>query len=153
MHASILAVLALCVAASILQATDARTPAGMATRRQLGSYKDYRHHPHKHDHDPKKHHRHDKDHSHYRRRLEDMDAKTTESSDYSYGKDDHGHDVYGHDVYGHDVYDYGYDAYGYKHDGYKNKHKGDGYGEVFQAFTEMIQSRSRATLKLRRGLR
>ncbi|KAG3066379.1 hypothetical protein PI124_g22062 [Phytophthora idaei] len=53
MHASILAVLGLCVAAFILQAIDARTPAGMAPRRQLGSYKDYGHHPHKH------HHNHD----------------------------------------------------------------------------------------------
>ncbi|EEY70485.1 M96 mating-specific protein, putative [Phytophthora infestans T30-4] len=132
------AIVGLCVAASILHATDAANR--MPPRRQLGSYKDYGHSQHKHDHDHKKHHHHDKkDHPHYyRRRLEDKDAKATdykdtkatESSDYSYGKGDygHGHDHqgYGHDDDGHD--DCGRDSYG--HDNYKHndyKHKGYGY--------------------------
>ncbi|KAG3104505.1 hypothetical protein PI125_g13600, partial [Phytophthora idaei] len=106
MHSNILLLLGLCVAASILHATDGRTAPEMAPRRQLGSYKDYGRHNHKHDH--KKHHRHDKDHSHYRRRLEDKDDKATESSDYSYGHDDYGQGDYGHD-------DYGYDDKDYKH--------------------------------------
>ncbi|ETK81633.1 hypothetical protein L915_12878, partial [Phytophthora nicotianae] len=87
MHSKILAVLGLCVAASILQAADARGSASAAPRRLLGSYKDYGHHPrkHDHDHDRKKHHRHDKDY--YRRRLEDKENKAAESS--SYGKYDY----------------------------------------------------------------
>eukprot|EP00644_Phytophthora_capsici_P019790 jgi/Phyca11/22110/fgenesh1_pg.PHYCAscaffold_736_\ len=89
---------------AVLQVADARpAPAAMASRRQLGgSYNDYGHHRHKHDHDHdhkkrRHHHDHDHDHSHYRRRLEDKDVKdkVTESSDYSYGKDDYKHDNYG----------------------------------------------------------
>ncbi|KAF4145914.1 hypothetical protein GN958_ATG04868 [Phytophthora infestans] len=78
MHSKVLAIVGLCVAASILHATDAANR--MPPRRQHGSYKDYDHHQHKHDHDHKKHHHHDKkDHSrYYRRRLEDKDAKATD---------------------------------------------------------------------------
>ncbi|KAG7375386.1 hypothetical protein PHYPSEUDO_001557 [Phytophthora pseudosyringae] len=145
MHSKILLALALCVAASMLQATDARgAPARMSPRRQLGSYKDYGHHSRKHDHDhdhKRKHDRHDKDH--YRRRLEDKGAKSkaTESSDYSYGKDDYGHDDYGHDDYGYKHDDYGHDdyehkGYGYKNDDYDYKGYGGSYSYGGKSYGE-----------------
>ena len=152
MHAKLLAVSSLCVAASVLQATEARgASAEIFSRRQLGDYKDHgHHHSHKHDHHKKHVHDDDKGHSHYRRRLED--AKTTESShDYSYGHDGYGHDDYGHDHdhYKHKDYDHGkHDykdygiGYGYgcdKHDhkgyGYdKHDHKGYGYDDGYYGY-------------------
>ncbi|EGZ08872.1 hypothetical protein PHYSODRAFT_339295 [Phytophthora sojae] len=83
MHSKLLAVLSLCVAASVLQATDAgaAAPAGLSPHRHLGAkQEDYGHHPRHHDHD-----------KYYRRRLEDA-KKATESSDYDYGKDNYGKD-------------------------------------------------------------
>ncbi|KAE8951035.1 hypothetical protein PF011_g33069, partial [Phytophthora fragariae] len=119
MHSKIVALLSLCVAASVLQATDAGV--SPVPRRHLGSKEDYDHHPRHHDHE-KKHRHHDKHQSHYyRRRLED--AKATESSDYDYGKDVYGkdrkHDDRKHDDehkrYGdYDDYESDYKGYGYK---------------------------------------
>ncbi|KAE8906027.1 hypothetical protein PF003_g9556 [Phytophthora fragariae] len=129
MHSKIVALLSLCVAASVLQATDAGV--SPVPRRHLGSKEDYDHHPRHHDHE-KKHRHHDKHQSHYyRRRLED--AKATESSDYDYGKDVYGKDRK-HDDRKHDDehkrggdYGYGYPSnFGYA--GYGYGYPGYGYG-------------------------
>ncbi|KAE8954186.1 hypothetical protein PR001_g32596, partial [Phytophthora rubi] len=51
MHSKIVALLSLCVAASVLQATDAGV--SPVSRRHLGSKEDYAHHPRHHDHEKK----------------------------------------------------------------------------------------------------
>ncbi|KAL4145291.1 hypothetical protein PRNP1_012964 [Phytophthora ramorum] len=135
MHSKLLLMLGLCVAASILHATDAGPARGVAPHRNLGSGKGYYGHPKKH--------RHDK---HYRRRLAE-DKATTESSDYDYGRkhDDHDHDRK-HDDHDrkHDDYDrkdYGkkdYDeygkGYGYGHDDYDCKGYGGGYSYGYKSY-------------------
>uniref|UniRef100_H3H5Q1 M96 mating-specific protein n=1 Tax=Phytophthora ramorum TaxID=164328 RepID=H3H5Q1_PHYRM len=137
MHSKLLLMLGLCVAASILHATDAGPARGVAPRRNLGSGKGYYGHPKKH--------RHDK---HYRRRLAE-DKAATESSDYDYGRkhDDHDHDRK-HDDHDHDRKhddydrkDYGkkdYDeygkGYGYGHDDYDCKGYGGGYSYGYKSY-------------------
>ncbi|KAG3126203.1 hypothetical protein PC128_g27252, partial [Phytophthora cactorum] len=96
MHSKSIAKLGLCVAASILQATDARLTAR------------------------------DKD-----------TTKSTESSAYSYGKDDYGHDDYSHDDYGYDAYAYEHDDYkssDYKVDDYEHKGYGGGYSYGYKTY-------------------
>ncbi|RAW23761.1 hypothetical protein PC110_g19814 [Phytophthora cactorum] len=64
-------------------------------------------------------------------------TKSTESSAYSYGKDDYGHDDYSHDDYGYDAYAYEHDDYkssDYKVDDYEHKGYGGGYSYGYKTY-------------------